>query len=357
MTTREPRRPRRGHGRVTLQDVASAAGCTAITVSRFLREPAKVAPATAERIRAALLAQAYVPNRQAGVLASGRSRMVAAIVPSIANSVFADTLQGLADGLLGSGYELMLASSGYSLEREEEQLRAVLAWAPAAIAVTGRHHTAASLSMLEAAAAAGTPVVEMWDRQAEGARFTQVGFDHARVGREMAQHLLASGFRLLAYVDTGVDADFRAHERGQAFLAEARKAGARARMRVAPTGDAFEAGRSALAQLLDRQGRPQVRAAAFANDHLACGAWLEASRRGLQVPTDIALMGFGDFPLSRQLGNGLTSVRPPRLEIGRAAAELILARLSAEPTAGTEPVELTCVLVGRTSTQGPASSP
>jgi len=68
-------------------------------------------------------------------------------------------------------------------------------------------------------------------------------------------------------------------------------------------------------------------------------------------------MGFGDFPLSRQLGNGLTSVRPPRLEIGRAAAELILARLSAEPTAGTEPVELTCVLVGRTSTQGPASSP
>ncbi|HRD86274.1 MAG TPA: hypothetical protein PLF63_14005, partial [Rubrivivax sp.] len=62
------------------------------------------------------------------------------------------------------------------------------------------------------------------DRQAEGARFTQVGFDHARVGREMAQHLLASGFRLLAYVDTGVDADFRAHERGQAFLAEARKA-------------------------------------------------------------------------------------------------------------------------------------
>ena len=96
-------RTRAGHGRSTLADVALAAGVTKITVSRYLREPARVAPATAARIQAALTSHAYVPNKQAGMLASGRSPVVAAIVPSLANSVFAETVQGLADGLQAAG--------------------------------------------------------------------------------------------------------------------------------------------------------------------------------------------------------------------------------------------------------------
>jgi LacI family gluconate utilization system Gnt-I transcriptional repressor len=344
-------RSRRSRGRSTLQDVADAVGVTKITVSRYLREPHRVAPATAERIARALAEYAYVPNKQAGGLATGRSRMVAAIVPSLANSVFAETVQGLSEGLQSRGFELMLASTGYSLEREEEQVRAVLGWSPDALAVTGRHHSPAARAMLMAAADGGTPIIEMWDLQARGAEFVQVGFSHAEVGREMARHLLDAGHRQLAYVDTGVEADFRAHERGKAFIATARTSGATARALTAPPGDAFDAGRAALHALLDKRGRPGVDAIAFANDHLACGAMLEAVRLGILVPEHVALMGFGDFPLSRQLSMGISSVRPPRYEIGRETATTMLALL--EDKTASRPVAsraVNCQLVQRGST-------
>ena len=113
--TRSPatRQARRGHGRVTLQDVARAAGVTAITVSRFLRKPAVVAEDTAVRIRTALAQTGYVPNKQAGLLASGVGHMVAALLPNLANSIFAETAQGLSDGLQAAGFELLIASTGY----------------------------------------------------------------------------------------------------------------------------------------------------------------------------------------------------------------------------------------------------
>jgi len=345
---RAPARPRRGHGRQTLEAVAQRAGVTAMTVSRFLREPQRVAAGTAERIRAALAETGYVPNKQAGQLASGQSSMVAALIPSIANSIFAETVQGLAEGLQAAGHELLLAATGYSLEREEEQLRAVLGWSPSAVVVTGRQHSAGALALLRSAQAAGTPVVEVWDHRDDADdEFLQVGFDHAQVGRAMAAHLLAQGHRRLAYVDSGVAADFRAHERGAGFRAAARAAGARVQLLTAPAGDAFDAGRAALAQLLAAP-RNGASAAAFANDHLACGALLEAQRLGVAVPGRLALMGVGDFAIGRQLSPALTTVRPPRHEIGRAAAELLVALLrDGLPLDGRA---LPCELIARAST-------
>lgn len=344
-------RQRRGHGRVTLEQVAAQAGVTSITVSRFLREPHRVALPTAERIRAALLSTGYLPNKQAGQLASGHSRIVAAIIPSIANSIFAETVQGLSDGLQAAGYELLLASTGYSMEREEEQIRALLGWFPSGLVITGRHHTDAAVAMLRSAAQAATPVIEVWDMQPESARpnFPQVGFNHERVGRAMAEHLMAKGHVKLAYVDSGVAEDFRAHERGAGFSAAAKAAGASVSMLSAPAGEAIASGRLALVALLHKQ-RPIVSAAAFANDHLACGALLEAGARGLRVPGELALMGFGDFPISQQLSPALTTVSLPRYEIGEEAARQLLASFDAGQRA--TPRALRWELRVRESTQG-----
>jgi LacI family gluconate utilization system Gnt-I transcriptional repressor len=347
---------RRGHGRATLRDVAQAAGVTSITVSRYLREPARVAPATAERIRAALAGSGYVPNKQAGLLASGRSRMVAALLPNLSNSIFAETVQGLADALQASGHELLLASTGYSLEREEQQLRALLGWHPAAVVVTGRRHSATALKLLAQAQRRGTAVVEVWDRReaadagvGQAPRFTEVGFDHEAVGRAMAGHLLRAGHRVLAYVDSPVAEDYRAHERGLAFAAAVRAAGGRVLLVSAPAGDAFDAGRHVLDTLLGA-GPPAVTAAAFANDHLACGALLQATQRAVPVPQRLALLGFGDFAIARQLQPALSSVRLPRYEIGAAAAQALLAALRDGRPAPSQ--DLRWTLVARGSTGG-----
>jgi LacI family gluconate utilization system Gnt-I transcriptional repressor len=342
-------RHRRGHGRVTLEDVAQVAGVTSITVSRFLRAPEVVAPATAGRIRAALAETGYVPNKQAGQLASGRGNIVAAIIPSIANSIFAETVQGLSDALQAAGHELLLASTGYSLEREEEQLRAVLGWSPSALAVTGRRHSPGALAMLRAAQAAGMPIVELWDRHedAEAPGFAQVGFDHAEVGAAMARHLLGLGHRRLAYIDSGVAEDFRAHERGAGFAAAARAARAQVRVLQAAPGDAFDAGRAALDALL---AEGDSTAAAFANDHLASGALLEAAARGIAVPQRLAVLGFGDFPIGRQLVPPLSTVKPPRYEIGREAGALLIDALQQRAPLGHRALPWT--LIPRASTTG-----
>ncbi|MBU6260498.1 MAG: LacI family DNA-binding transcriptional regulator [Burkholderiales bacterium] len=322
------RQARRGHGRITLQDVAEVAGVTSITVSRYLRDPAVVAADTAARVRDALAQTGYVPNKQAGLLASGRSNIVAALLPNLSNSIFAETAQGLSDGLQAAGFELLIASTGYSLEREEHQLRALLGWHPAALVVTGRRHAGGALQLLAAAQAAAMPVIEIWDhagaeRGQRRYRHTQIGFNHHEVGRAMAAHLMQAGHRRLAYVDSGVAEDYRAHERGLAFADAARAGGAQVTVLTAPAGDAFDAGRQVLGELAPGGARRPT-AAAFANDHLACGALLEAARRGLPVPAQLALLGFGDFSISRQLSPALSSVQLPRYEIGRETARSLL---------------------------------
>ena len=347
MPATAPPRQRRGHGRVTLRDVAAAAGVTAITVSRFLRSPQLVAAHTAESIRAALGQTGYVPNKQAGLLASARSDIVAALVPNLAHSIFAETLQGLSDTFAEAGMELLLAATGYSIDREEAQLRAVLGWQPRALVVTGHHHTPAALKLLADAQARGCVIVEIWDHQ-PGRRggFAQVGFSHPDAGRAMAEHLLARGHRRLAYVDSAVAEDFRAHERGDGFEAAARQAGAQVQRLVAPAGEPMDAGRALLPQLLAVS--PPLVACAMANDHLACGALLAAQTLGVEVPGRIALMGFGDFPLARQLRPALTTMAPPRREIGRQAARRVIAAIrDDQPARGG--LALACPLIVRDS--------
>lgn len=338
-------RQRRGHGRATLRDVAQAAGVTAITVSRYLRQPGLVAAETAAAIRAALSATGYVPNKQAGVLASGRGGVVAALVPNLAHSIFAETLQGLARKLEAAGLELLVAASGYSLDREEAQVRALLGWAPRALVIAGRHHTAGTLKMLREAQAGGCTVVEMWDHHARGRRsFPQVGFNHREAGRTLAQHLLARGRHRLVYVDSAVAGDHRARERGDGFLAAAQAAGALAWRVTPPAGEPIAGGREVLARLwAQASSRPD--ACACANDHLGCGALLAAQGLGLKVPQDLAIAGFGDFELAAHLPPGLTTMAPPRQEIGERTADLVL-------TAGgdaTACVRLACPLVIRGS--------
>ncbi len=314
----------RGHGRVTQATVARHAGVTPMTVSRFLKAPQLVGANTASRVQSALVSTGYTPNKHAGMLASGRSNIVAAIIPSIASSIFAETVQGLSDTLQQRGLEVLLACTNYSLEREEEQIRAVLGWSPCALVVTGRRHSPAALALMHGARQGGTPVLQIWDHDPRDKQFVQIGFSHGAVGAMMARHLLACGYRDLAYVDSGVPEDFRAHERGEAFVRVATKAGARSRVVQAPRAEPMAAGRAALLDML-ASGLP--RAAAFANDHLAAGAFLEAAAQRLEVPGELALLGFGDFAISSQLRPGLSTVSVGRYEIGSVCATTLLAML------------------------------
>jgi len=129
---------------LTLIDVAKVAGVSPMTVSRALHRPELVTEDTREKVREAVRKTGYVSNMLAGGLASNKSRLVAIFLPTIANSIFADTVQSLMDRLTQAGYQTLLGLTGYSAEQEEKLLEAVLGRRPDGIVLTGTLHTESS---------------------------------------------------------------------------------------------------------------------------------------------------------------------------------------------------------------------
>src|SRR5215469_6775502 len=134
------RRSRRTSGAVTLHDVARLAGVAPITASRAVNTPSQVSKEVLEKVRDAIARTGYVPNRLAGGLASARSRLVAAVVPTISGPVFQNTVQALTQTLADSGYQLMLGQSGYENNREDALLDAIIGRRPDGIVLTGIMH-------------------------------------------------------------------------------------------------------------------------------------------------------------------------------------------------------------------------
>lgn len=312
------RQPRKGRGAMTLADVSRLAGVSAITVSRALNTPELVSAATREKVRLAVERTGYVPNLLAGGLASNRSRLVAAMVPTIAGPVFLETVQSLTETLAASGYQLLLGQSGYDHSREDALIDAMVGRRPDGIVLTGIMRSAGGRRRL---IASGIPVVETWDLTPTPIDML-VGFSHERVGAAMAQYLLGKGRRRMALV-TGDDQ--RARQRCDSFQRTLRAAGMpEAPVCTVPAPTTLAGGREALVRLL--QAHPQIDALACSSDALAHGAIIEAQVRGIDVPGRIGVMGFGDLAFARHAHPAITTVHIDGDAIGRQAARFIVER-------------------------------
>ena len=318
-----PRRPRKSTGAVTLRQVAALADVAPVTVSRVLNTPALVSPEARERVLEVIRATGYVPNRLAGGLASTRSRLIAAIVPTMSMSVFLPTMQALTDTLFEGGYQLMLGQTGYSDAREDALIEAIIGRRPDGIALTGVFHSEQSRTRLRGA---GIPVVETWDLTPDPIDML-VGFSHADIGTAVADHLVERGRQRLAMVTAN---DARALRRAQSFQARVAARGLRPAALVdVGASRSLASGRGALAQLL----RDGVDAVFCSSDLLAVGVITEAQARGLHVPGDLAVIGFGDFDFVSGLEPSLTSVHVNGAAIGAQAARLLMARAEGHPVA------------------------
>ena len=315
--TRE-RRSRRSSGGITLSDVAKVAGVSAITASRALNTPDRVSADALVRIRAAIERTGYVPNMLAGGLASNRSRLVAALVPTIAGPVFLETIQALTEALAESGYQLMLGQSGYSGSREDALLDAIIGRRPDGIVLTGVMHSTEGRRRL---LASGIPIVETWDLTPTPIDML-VGFSHEKVGAAVADYLHARGKRRPAIV-TGDDQ--RAGIRHRSFVEAALRLGIESVPAcVVPAPTTLGSGRGALSDLLSRH--PDIDAVFCSSDVLALGVMTEAQSRGLSVPGSFAVFGFGDLSFAGDTHPPLTTVRIDGTAIGRQAARFIVDR-------------------------------
>ncbi len=304
----------------TLEDVAQRAGVSTATVSRCLNAPSRVSETTRARVMDAVQALGYTPNFGARALASRRTDTFGAIVPTMENAIFARGLQAFQDELERYGITLLVASSSYSPELEEKQIRTLIARGADALLLIGHERTPESYAFLRAQR---IPHVIAWSWRAEGESLS-VGFDNRAAMRALAEEALALGHRRLALISAPRAGNDRARERAEGVLDAMRAQGLDAGdLRVVETPYSIANGKAAFARLMGETPRPTV--ALCGNDVLAAGALVEARQSGLRVPRDVSITGFDDIEIAEIVWPALTTVHVPHQAMGEAAARALLA--------------------------------
>ncbi|MDX7953022.1 LacI family DNA-binding transcriptional regulator [Lichenihabitans sp. Uapishka_5] len=315
--------------------VAQRAGVSAMTVSRALRKDGAISAATRQRIMAAVEELGYVLDQTAGTFSSKRSGFVAALVPSLNNSNFADTARGVTDALDGSGLQMLLGYTDYSTAKEEEIVQSMLMRRPEGLILTGGRHTERARRLLTRA---GVPVVETWDMPGEPVGHV-VGFSNAEATRSLVHHLHERGYRRIGYIGGTSNRDTRGADRRVGFLRAAAELGLD-RERIVSFGQppiSMSQGGEAIVQLLSRW--PDTDAAVCVSDLSAFGALSECRRRGWAVPGRVALAGFGDFEIASAAVPSLTTVAVDSYGIGHRAGDVLLQAILARRDDRAMPAE------------------
>lgn len=322
-----PTKSHRATGRVTLSDVARAACVSPSTVSRALRGERAVDPALIERVTAVSAMLGYVPDPAARALASQRSDHVAILIPLLSNALFVDLLDAAQTTLRAAGYQTLMGVTHYDASEEEQLLREQLLHRPAGLLVTGLDHNPATRKLMDSSQ---VPCVHLMDLPAtdHGDGPHCVGFRQTDAGAAMTRHLLARGYRRIAFAAAQLDP--RVMQRLYGWRSALQEAGL-----YEPTLEWLNPAPSSLAlggilfEQIMRQS-PAVDAIFFCNDDLAQGALMAALRLGIAVPGQVAIAGFNDLTGSDQMLPPLTSVRTPRARIGQAAAQMLLTLMRGE---------------------------
>ena len=313
--------------KTNLEDIARATGVSKMTVSRVLRGGSGFSDDTRAKVMREADRQGYVPNRLAAAFGSDQaSTLVGMCVPRLTSGLFGHVLDGVDRALSRLGYQTMIGSHNHMISEEEAWLRQVVSWRPAGVILSGRHHTPGTVQLLRNA---GMPVVEIWDLTTSPIDMA-VGFSHYDCGMEIGQFLIRKGRRRAGFVGALSRSDVMGKARLDGFVA-ALKDGANPLIdkEVLLDSPGFYAGFYGLETLLARQ--PKLDVVYFHNDEMAIGGLAYCQQRGIRVPDDLGIVGWGGMEAASVLPRRLTTTVVPTTAIGKAAAEALVARLKGEP--------------------------
>ncbi len=329
-----------------LIDVARMAGVSVATASRALSASTQVGVDTRTRVRQAAQLLGYVAHGAARALAEQRTRTVGAVIPTLNNAIFARSINALQQSLAQSSYALLLASHEYDPVTELELTRRLLERGIDGLVLVGTDHDPALYALLDKFQ---VPYVLTWALDAQQ-RHPCIGFDNRAAALEIARHLLDLGHTRFAMISGLTAHNDRARDR---------IAGVRAALRarnialdpddVVERPYSFASGQQAMTELLRRREAPT--AVICVNDVHAVGALLACQALGVEVPRQVSVTGFDDMDISEHIPPGLTTMRVPKAEMGRAAADYLLRRLAGRDVAATTELDLEWIVRGST---GPA---
>jgi LacI family transcriptional regulator len=328
---------------VGIRDVAQHAGVSNATVSNVLNRPDVVAPATRQRVLAAIAELGFVRNESARQLRAGSSRVIAYVVLDASNPFFTDVARGVEDAARDAGLALFLCNSASDGGREREYLELLHEQRVEGILITPVD------AGCDRFADRGTPVV-LVDRESKDGTRCSVAVDDVLGGELAVTHLIEAGHTRIAMVGGPMSIQ-QVRDRHAGALRAVANAGLPADTLTLLETKSLQVaeGRGAGERLVGLPSSRRPTAAFCANDLLALGLLQSMTQQGLRVPDDLAVVGYDDIEFAAAAAVPLTSVRQPREQLGRTAAQLLLAEN--EPDHEHRHVEFQPELVVRESTR------
>ena len=332
----------------TLDDVARMAGVSTATVSRCLNTPDRVIESTRDKVNLAINSLGYSPNFGARVMAAKRTNTIGAIIPTMENAIFARGLQAFQEGLRAKGYTLLVASSSYNADVEEEQIRSLVSRGADGLLLIGHDRNPLIREFLTRQ---NIPALVAWTHD-PNADLPSIGFDNRKAMRALTNEVLGNGHQRIAVISAATKGNDRARLRIQGVKDAIREAGLNPdKLQIIETTYAIEAGAKAFDDLMSASHPPT--AIMCGNDVMAAGAVRQARDMGIRVPEDISITGFDDIELARIVDPSLTTIHVPHREMGGRAAEMLV-NMVENKTAG-ETVELDATVRVRGSLGPPAN--
>jgi LacI family gluconate utilization system Gnt-I transcriptional repressor len=328
---------------VRLEDVAAAAGVSTITASRCISNPGRVSARTREHVLRVAADLGYIPNRLAASLASSKTKVIGAVIPTLLNPVHSVVLNAAFEVLAPAGYQLLLGTSHYSAREELDLIRTFLGHRVDGVLLTGRDHEQDAAALLRRA---GTPTVEIFEHIPDPID-VGIGSSNFEAGFSLARYLIGQGRRNLAFVGHTDFHDSRIMGRQEGMIAAAGEHGVANTRTYSVASQPGSGTGGEIVGLILREA-PETDAVIFAGHQLAVGAIRYALDVGIEVPARLAIAGFGDSPVAQWIKPSLTTVTFPLEAMGRQAGHALLKRLGGlDP--GTRTVRLGFEIVRRES--------
>jgi DNA-binding LacI/PurR family transcriptional regulator len=312
--------------RVTVEEVARAAGLSAMTVSRVLNRQPNVSEATRERVLAISARLGYTPNHIAKSLVLRRTETIGVVVPEITHSFFPEAIRGIEEVVYQRGYHLILMHSAEDAAREADALRTLESKRVDGILIS-LAQTVSAFEIYRQMSKEGTPIV-FFDRCHAGIGISCVSIDDEESARRLTDHVIGHGYKRIGHLSGPTRVSIGA-ARFKGFRRSLREHRIPFREElVAESGFHESGGFLAMRKLLDLPLARRPQAVVAVNDPAAFGAMNAISERGMRIPEDIAIVGFSDDIRSALMPSPLTTVRQPAYAIGKSAAEQLFARIN-----------------------------
>jgi LacI family transcriptional regulator len=310
---------------VSMKDVAALAGVSLGTVSNVLNSPDLVAEPTRRKVELAIAKLGWIPNEPARQLRAGRSRSIGVIVMDIANPFFTDLVIGAENCVHERGFAVQVGNSAQEVERENAQLLLLMQQRVRGVLLAPIWGIEERVRQLKIR---GTPVV-LLDRAGDQAEFCSVSVDDIEGGRLAVQHLLYQGHTKIGVIGGPGNLQQVADRRWGAELARSRHGGSAQLLVISTPHLDVDAGIRSAEEIVAMPSPERPTAVFATNDLLAIGLLQGFVTAGLRVPEDMAIVGYDDIAFAAAAAVPLSSVRQPRLDIGRRAAELLFEEIEA----------------------------